>query len=244
MPRYDVRNDGAGPYAVFYCDMCSREFRSQPDIAGTVTQEVTQQAARGLLRNIPVIGGLASSTVQRDDPRYSHTLTPQQLEKAWAQFQDTFHECPVCHQMVCPSDWDPQTSTCREDSPRKGEIAQAQAEQAAGALKGFASALGLGGMLQNVGQAVKSAGARAARCPKDGTLAAPGTKFCPQCGSPMVQPAVEACAKCGADVTGVAFCPQCGTKVERQAAAVTTCPNCGASVAGAKFCPSCGTKVG
>jgi hypothetical protein len=24
MPRYDVRNDGAGPYAVFYCDACER----------------------------------------------------------------------------------------------------------------------------------------------------------------------------------------------------------------------------
>ena len=34
MPRYDVRNDGIGPYAVFYCDICSREFRSQPDVTG------------------------------------------------------------------------------------------------------------------------------------------------------------------------------------------------------------------
>jgi len=25
MPRYDVRNDGVGPYAVFYCDKCDRE---------------------------------------------------------------------------------------------------------------------------------------------------------------------------------------------------------------------------
>ncbi len=30
MPNYDIRNDGAGPYAVFYCESCGREFRSQP----------------------------------------------------------------------------------------------------------------------------------------------------------------------------------------------------------------------
>jgi len=26
-PNYDVRNDGAGPFAVFYCESCGREFR-------------------------------------------------------------------------------------------------------------------------------------------------------------------------------------------------------------------------
>ena len=30
MPRYDIRNDGIGPYAVFYCECCDREYRSQP----------------------------------------------------------------------------------------------------------------------------------------------------------------------------------------------------------------------
>ncbi len=25
MPRYDVRNDGIGPYAVFYCETCVTE---------------------------------------------------------------------------------------------------------------------------------------------------------------------------------------------------------------------------
>ncbi len=38
MPRYDIRNDGAGPYAIFYCDVCSREFRSQPDLAKRIAR--------------------------------------------------------------------------------------------------------------------------------------------------------------------------------------------------------------
>jgi hypothetical protein len=244
MPRYDVRNDGAGPYAVFYCEICEREFRSQPDVTGTVAQEVTRQAAGGLLRNVPLIGGLASSAVQREDPRYSYNLAPQQLEKAWAQVGERFHQCPTCGRVVCPSDWDAQSGFCREDSPRKEELAQAQAEQAVGAVRGFAEALGLGGVLRGVGQAVQTASTRMARCPKDGTLAPPGTKFCTKCGSAMVQPPAETCPKCGADVAGVAFCPQCGTKIEHQAAAPATCSNCGASVGDARFCPKCGAQVG
>ena len=243
MPRYDIRNDGVGPYAVFYCDICEREFRSQPDVAGTVAQEVTQQAAGGLLRNIPVLGSLASSAVRREDPRYSQALSPAQLDKAWAQVQATFHECPTCGRVVCLSDWDAQSDFCKEDSPRKAEIAQAQAEQAAGAVRGFAEVLGLGGVLRGVSQAVQTASGRMARCPNDGTLAPAGTKFCAKCGSAMVQPPAEACPQCGADVAGKAFCPQCGAKVERQPAAAATCSNCGASVAGARFCPSCGAPV-
>ena len=40
MPRYDIRNDGTGPYAIFYCDCCSREFRSQADVGTAVAQDL------------------------------------------------------------------------------------------------------------------------------------------------------------------------------------------------------------
>ena len=40
MPRYEVHNDGIGPYAIFYCDKCSREYRSQPDVGGTIAQDI------------------------------------------------------------------------------------------------------------------------------------------------------------------------------------------------------------
>ena len=53
MPRYDIRNDGIGPYAIFYCDSCGREFRSQPDVGGAVAQDVGRQVAGGLLRKLP-----------------------------------------------------------------------------------------------------------------------------------------------------------------------------------------------
>lgn len=242
MPRYDVRNDGIGPYAVFYCDVCSREFRSQPDVTGTITQDLGRQAVGGLLRGIPLVGGAVASSMHRQDPRYSTSLTPQQVETAWKQVEPNLHLCPTCQRFSCPSDWDAKSGFCSDDSPRREELAEAQAAQATGVMKGIASAFGLGEALRGMGEAVKSAAANTARCPKDGTLAPAGAKFCPNCGGAMVQPASDACPKCGAETAGAKFCPQCGARIER-ASAATKCPKCGAEVKGAKFCPECGAKI-
>jgi hypothetical protein len=241
MPRYEIRNDGVGPYAVFYCDKCYREFRSQPDLGRTMAQDLGRKAMGDALRNIPLFGRAVAENVAGEDPRYSTNLTPQQLEAAWKQVQEYFHECPTCRLVVCPSDWDAQADYCTEDSPRRGEIAQAEAEQAAGVIKGLAGAFGLGDALKSVGQAAKSATSNMARCPQDGTLAAPGTKFCPECGGAMVQPAAGACPKCGAQAGGAKFCPECGAKIEQAAPGV--CRSCGADMGSAKFCPECGAKA-
>jgi ribosomal protein L32 len=248
MPRYDIRNDGAGPYAIFYCDICGREYRSTPSLAGTITQDIGRQAAGSLLRKIPLVGGAAASSLTGENPRYSMKMDASQLQKAWEQVQQYFRECPTCQRIVCLSDFDTQSGYCQEDSPRLNEIAEARGQQAGAALKGLASAFGLGGALAEAGGAMKQAAQAAQRassqmavCPKDGTMAPPGTKFCPECGSPMTQPAAVKCPKCGADTKGAKFCPECGTKIEAQAAG--KCPACGAETKGAKFCPECGTKL-
>jgi ribosomal protein L32 len=244
MPRYDVRNDGAGPYAIFYCDVCGREFRSQPDLVNTVKQDLGKSALGGFLRKVPLVGDAVAENVVGEDPRYSYKMSQTQLETAWKQVQVHFRECPTCSRLVCLSDFDTQSGFCQDDSPRTEEISEARGAQAGAALKGFATAFGLGGALDNVGKAVEAAGQAAtqmAKCPKDGTLAAPGTKFCPECGTPMVQPAATTCPNCGAETHGAKFCPNCGTKIVQ---APAQCPNCGAETKGAKFCPECGTKLG
>src|SRR3954471_13205256 len=96
MPRYDIRNDGAGPYAVFYCDKCSRDFRSQPNLGNTVVQGVGRAALGNLLRNVPVVGSAVAGNM--DDPRYSYQMNQQQLDAAWAQVMGNFHTCEVCGQ--------------------------------------------------------------------------------------------------------------------------------------------------
>ena len=243
MPRYDIRNDGAGPYAIFYCDICSREFRSQTDVANVVKQDLGRSALGGLLRKVPLVGSSVADNVVGEDPRYSYKMTPAQLESAWNQCQVNFRECPTCNRIVCLSDFDAQSGFCQEDSPRTEQISEARGAQAGAAIKGFATAFGLGDAFKNVGKAVEAAGnatTQMAKCPKDGTLAAAGTKFCPECGTPMTQPVAALCPKCGTDTKGAKFCPNCGTKMEQ---APANCPNCGAETKGAKFCPECGTKL-
>ncbi len=246
MPRYEIRNDGAGPYAIFYCDICEREFRSQPDVAGTVAKDLGRDALGSLLRKVPLVGGAVADNVVGEDPRYSYKMTPAQVESAWKQVQMHFRECPTCNRIVCLSDFDTQSGFCQEDSPRTQEMAESKGAQAGAALKGFAAAFGLGDVVDKARQAAENAqraAAQMARCPKDGTLAEPGTKFCPECGSPMQQPAAQRCPSCGAETKGAKFCPECGTKLEVPAPA-GVCPNCGAETKGAKFCPECGTKQG
>ncbi len=244
MPRYDVRNDGFGPYAVYYCDACEREFRSQPDAINTFTQDIGKSAMSGLLRKVPLVGNTLANNALGEDPRYTYSMTPVQLEAAWKQVQVHFRECPTCSRLVCLSDFDTQSGFCQDDSPRTNEIAEARGEQTGAALKGLANAFGLGETFKNVEKASKAAAdaaSQVARCPSCDTMAAPGTKFCPECGSAMIQPESGKCPKCGAEVHGAKFCPECGTKMEQKPA---NCPSCGADVKGARFCPECGTKVG
>ena len=249
MPRYDVRNDGMGPYAIFYCEECDREFRSQPDLKNTISTDITRKAASDLLRKVPLFGGALAENVAGQDPRYIYTLSTDQLQAHWNQVKDRFRECPTCMKVVCISDFDEQAGFCNEDSPRKNEITESRAEQAGAALKGIANAFGLGDTFKQAGESMKQAAQAAqqasqkmARCPNDGTLAAPGTKFCPECGTALIQPAATTCPKCGTETNGAKFCPNCGAP---QAAAAPTgiCPKCGTDTKGAKFCPECGNKM-
>lgn len=243
MPNYDIRNDGAGPYAVFYCDSCGREFRSQPNVGTVIKQDLGKQALGGLLRKVPLVGSQLAENALGEDARYTMKLDGPQLQKAWEQVQTNFRECPTCSRIVCLSDFDAKSGFCNDDSPRHEEISESYGTQAGAALKGFANAFGLGDALKGVGEAVNKAAENSiATCPNCGTTAAAGIKFCPECGTAMVQPKVQTCAKCGSPTYGAKFCPNCGAPQEVKAAAAF-CSNCGSETKGAKFCPNCGQKV-
>ncbi|MFH1905552.1 MAG: CsgG/HfaB family protein [bacterium] len=89
-------------------------------------------------------------------------------------------------------------------------------------------------------QNLLDAGTVMVSCPKCGTKAKEGTKFCPSCGAEIPQAALEECPYCNAEVSpGAVFCPECGKKIQG-----ITCSKCSASLKpGTKFCPKCGTKV-
>jgi hypothetical protein len=244
MARYDIRNDGVGPYAVFYCDKCGREYRSQPNVGGTIARDIGQDITGGLLRKIPIFGGAVANSIDRNDPRYSYSLTPQQINDHWNQVKQYFRECPTCHQILCLSDFDEVSGYCNEDSPRGDQIAEARGQQAGAALKGIANVFGLGSAFEAAGKAAQQAINSTAHCPNCNAVAQPGTKFCPECGTLMIQPVSTVCPKCGTETKGAKFCPNCGAKQEAPAAAApANCPKCGAPANGAKFCANCGTKI-
>jgi hypothetical protein len=217
MPRYDISNDGMGPYVIFYCDRCNREYRSNPSIATTVKESVTRGALGGLLRNVPILGDTAANQVDND--RYRTDMSPDELASAWGQTSQYFRECQTCHQIVCIPDFDETTGFCDEDSPRRAEVEAAKAQQAAAAMKGVADVFGISGAIKSsmeaaaARQQAESAGGAAPAgvpCTSCGTPLAPGTKFCANCGTPAAQP--RSCASCATELAaGAKFCPNCGT---------------------------------
>jgi RNA polymerase subunit RPABC4/transcription elongation factor Spt4 len=227
MPRYDITNDGMGPYAIFYCDREGREYRSNPSIRTTIKENVQRGALGGFLRNIPIVGDSAANQVEND--RYRTDMSPEELQSAWQQTSQFFRECPTCHQIVCIPDFDETTGFCDEDSPRRAEAEAAKAQQAAAAWKGIADAFGVTGAIQKgMAQAAEQqsqqaaqgtaagfaaptpAGAVARACTSCGTGLAAGAKFCANCGTPVAQ--ARACSSCGTELqAGARFCPNCGT---------------------------------
>jgi len=216
MPSYSISNDGSGPYAIFSCERCAREYRSASSVVKAVTQNVTKSALGGFLRNIPIVGNTAANSLEND--QYRTTMSQQELAEAWGQMSSSFRQCPTCQQVVCMSDYDAVADTCTDDSPRAAEIEAAKAAQAAATFKGVADAFGLGGALSeglakaNAAAAVGAAAAASTTCTSCGATLAPGARFCASCGTPVAQP--TACKRCGTQLSpGARFCASCGTPV-------------------------------
>jgi double zinc ribbon protein len=213
MPRYYVQNDGMGPYAIFYCDRDNREYRSQPKLGETIAKAATEGAKRGLLggllRNIPIVGDSVAGSVEQQsyEERYRSDMSAEELATAWSEVEQYFRECPTCHQIVCVPDFDEQSGFCMQDSPRAAQIAEGQAQQAAGVISGIASAFGLTGAVQQAQQAAEQAQA-ASTCRNCQTVNALGTKFCSNCGQALG----VTCGNCQTvNAAGTKFCGNCGT---------------------------------
>jgi hypothetical protein len=214
-PRHDVRNDGSGPYAVFFCDLCDKEHRSSP-----------------------VVPASANS---RSDELYTTIMRPDQVDTAWSQVERHFNECPTCERSVCRSDWDATSGYCKECTPRREELARAEAEKIAGVFKGFASAFGLDRAAKSFMESAQQQQQQAAQAGDQSQQAGAAAPAATPTAAPTPDSAVPAnCPKCGVPVTGK-FCAECGTKYEPPAP--PKCPQCGFEAKGAKFCPECGTKM-
>ena len=112
MPQYEVRNQGAGPFAAYRCEICGREFPSRP-----ADLSLGDQNAGNLL------GKLFAAPV---NPAEVRGLNQQQLNAAWNEVIDNFRECQACHKIVCKADFDEAHGMCKEDSPAKAKSAAAK----------------------------------------------------------------------------------------------------------------------
>ena len=226
---YSVYNDGTGPYAMFTCESCGRDYRAQPVLVQEVKETITKSAFGGLLRNIPIVGNAAANQV--DNERYRNTLTNDELEKAWTEVKVNFAECQSCRKIVCIPDFDMASGFCKEDSPRSEELQARDAQQAGAAAASF-----FGGIATAFGipDAMKAAAAQQAAA---GTPAGGQPAGVSPAGVPAGSPAA-ACGSCGgALAAGAKFCASCGTAVPTKA----FCTGCGQERApGAKFCANCG----
>jgi membrane protease subunit (stomatin/prohibitin family) len=112
-----------------------------------------------------------------------------------------------------------------------------------GMMVGGGLAQGMGNVLQNDNQNNQQQAEPAQpvqptgiACPKCATQNDPNSKFCCNCGTPMIQE--QHCIKCNALInSGAKFCSECGSAQQAE------CINCGFELAaGAKFCSKCGSS--
>jgi hypothetical protein len=210
LPPYSVYNDGSGPYAMFTCESCGRDYRAQPVLVEEIKESVTKSAFGGFLRNIPIVGDAAANQVEND--KYRNTLTKDELDKAWAEVKVNFGECQACRKVVCIPDFDVSSGFCREDSPRSEELMARDAQQAGAAAAGFLSGVANVFGVTDAVKASAAAAAAAGACTSCGAALQPGAKFCAGCGTPV--PTKAFCANCGAALpAGAKFCAGCGTAV-------------------------------
>ncbi len=79
-------------------------------------------------------------------------------------------------------------------------------------------------------------------CPKCGRQNPQGSRFCNNCGAPLIETSEIRCSKCGfLNIPGAKFCSNCGNPLE----SLIKCPNCNLDIpSSSKFCPNCGIKIG
>lgn len=196
----------------FFCDKCGNGHmtRFQPSITGM---------AGGLLRAAGnLFGGVLSSAgnsayeIQRSIGGKAHD---DAFAAAVEEAKGFFKQCTRCGKWVCPQVcWNPKAGLCEECAPDFEEQftanrAQAMADAARQQLHD--KALNTDYTANVDMRAGASAPQAAMSCPSCNAKTT-GSKFCPECGSPIQVKLT--CTGCGFQPDGAPkFCPECGVKM-------------------------------
>jgi membrane protease subunit (stomatin/prohibitin family) len=169
--------------------------------------------------------GAAGNAAHEVERAVGGKLHDAALARAVEEVRPSFRQCARCGRWVCQQVcWNGQANLCDECAPNfETQLAANQAHAKVDAARQqLESKAGMTGYVGNIDMSA------------DSVLSA-------QTAASNTQAAKTLCGQCGAEVGSSKFCPECGKPVVKAGPAF--CPGCGAKATGSKFCGSCGTKM-
>jgi ribosomal protein L32 len=263
MPQSAVRNDGAGPYAVFVCEKCRREFRSQPAKPDNAQlRSLGEGTVGGLLHNIPVVGdALATSATTAID------AAAQNLQSQGADLLGgLLHNIPVVGdalassvaatdprraQMLTPAQlnaaWQEVQVNFRECPTCRQIVCAADFDDASGYCRDHRPGAAPGAQPAGYGQAAPygqpdNSYGQSNAYGQTASYGQPDNSY----GQPAAYGGAVAAGGAAAygGASSAAPAPAPTPPAAGDAAAMARCPNDGTlAPAGTKFCPNCGTAM-
>ena len=225
---YSVYNDGTGPYAMFTCESCGRDYRAQPVLVEEVKETITKSAFGGLPAQHP------DRRQRRREPGRQRPLSEhadqRRAREGLGGGEGQLRRVPV----LPPGRVHPRLRHGLR--VLQGGLAAQRGAPGAGCAAGRRGRRGLHEWhRERVRDPRRDEG-------RGRPAVRRGRARCRSRGSAAVRAPAAACASCGgALAAGAKFCASCGTPVPSKA----FCTGCGKELApGAKFCANCGQPAG
>jgi hypothetical protein len=220
--NYDDLSTDRGYQFKFHCDKCGNGYMTQFQTSTIGMAESVLNVANSFLSG----WGGAGNAAHEVERAVGGRLHDAALAKAVEEVRPNFRQCTRCGRWVCHQVcWNAEANLCEQCAPNFTEQlaanqAQAKVDAARQQLEQKA------GQTNYVGGVDMSAGSYVAA----------------QTASTNTQSPKNLCGQCGADVGSSKFCPECGKPLVK--AGPSFCPQCGQKSTGSKFCGNCGTKMG
>jgi ribosomal protein L32 len=197
--NYSDLSDNSGYQFEFRCDVCGSGYKSEFIRSNLGTASTLLSGASGL------IGGLfgsASNVADRAKEITDRGARDEALKKAANEIMPLFTRCPRCSKWVDETCWNEARGLCVSDAPKLA--AEMEAERAQVEIQQMRQ------KMQTETVFSGDVSARTTVCTNCGKPVG-SERFCANCGTPTAQ---AKCSKCGNDLApGTLFCPNCGTKV-------------------------------
>jgi hypothetical protein len=209
--NYQDHSNDTGYQFEFHCDKCGNGYRSSFNASALGVGSKIAKGLGSLFGGSKLWGAGVAADYMKDGLRGSGW--DDAFKKAIEEIKPKFHQCTRCGNWVCPEVcWNEARNLCESCAPDLAEeAAHHQAHIMADQVAQKMRDTNLVGDIDVTAPMMSS-------CPSCKGRLAPGAKFCPGCGKPVVQGAGAAkkfCSGCGTQMAaGAKFCSGCGTASE------------------------------